>query len=248
VIPRRPALRRRGELLEPRVARGRLWCRRVDGPPPVPTLAPSKMCDQGAWHEWAPITLSSPLLFPSSLNRCSVGARASATAPAPPCERLAPLRPLGSPSPPPPTSTWRRGRAKATHAADATKQAAAAAAADTGLRLTASAKPPTLAPQRPLPPPQRRAPRQPLLRMQAPRPLLLRQRSPRPGQDQQFMKSHAVSARTQPTPPCSTHDLALGGSRTLWRLGMPDPPLRQPRPKTSCNSWWRRLTPRDGRR
>ncbi len=140
MIPRRPSLRRRGEPLESRVAGGRCWCRRVDGPPPVPTSAPSKMRDRGAWHEWSPITFSSPLLFPLSPNRCNGGARASATTPALPWEGFGPARPPGGPSPPTPRRTRRRGNGRMLRPTDADEPCAATEEADTGPKNNASAR------------------------------------------------------------------------------------------------------------
>ncbi len=58
MIPRRPCTRRRAELPERRVARGRRWCRRVAGPPSCSSPRPSKM-SRGSRHEFPPSLRSS---------------------------------------------------------------------------------------------------------------------------------------------------------------------------------------------
>ncbi len=84
VIPRRPGARLRVGLLERRVGRGRLWCRRVTGRPtcPAPWL-PKAM--HGEQFESSPRSLSS--LSPTSLpSPVGVRARAAGTLPIVPAE------------------------------------------------------------------------------------------------------------------------------------------------------------------
>jgi hypothetical protein len=68
MIPRRPSARRRAELPERRVARGRRWCRRVAGPPSCSSSRPSKM-SRGSRHEFPPSFCSSST--PPSSSRSS---------------------------------------------------------------------------------------------------------------------------------------------------------------------------------